>query len=120
MSHGKGLFSHIDFAPLACLIAVVAGRVWRRSPPHALAVDALHLAGAAAAAVVTVTAHGPAARGAGGDEWLVAGLEGGQRRVVLGVLAARVRRGRRTAAGGTSRTVGGGGGEGRSTIIKFS
>ena len=90
----------------------MAGRVWRRPPPHALAVDALHLAGAAAAAVVPVTAHGPAARGAGGDERLVAGLEGGQRRVVLGVLAARVRRGRRTAARGTSRTVGAGG-EGR-------
>ena len=83
----------------------MAGRVWRRPPPHALAVvDAVHLAGGAA--LVAVAADGPAARG---DEGLVAGcLEGGQRRVgvVLGVVAARVCRGRRTAAGGTRRTVG--------------
>ena len=83
----------------------MAGRVWRRPPPHALAVvDAVHLA----SALVSVTAHGSAA---GGDEGLVAGhgrLEArGQCRVgVLDVVAAaRVRRGRRTAAGGTRRTV---------------
>ena len=80
----------------------MAGRVWRRPPPHALAVDAVMQC---AAALV------PAAGGARGDEWLVAGhgrrLEVGQRRVgVLAVVAARVRRGRRAAAGGSRRTAG--------------
>ena len=70
------------------------------------AVDTVHLA-PAAVMVAAVAAHGLAA--ASRDERLVAGrlrVEGGQRRVVLGVVdaAAGVGRGRRAAARGTRRT----------------
>ena len=113
MLHWRERLFHSTRFRSACLIAVVAGRVWRHPPTDgALVVYAVHLASTAAVVpVTTANARAPAARGAGGDEGLVAGhgrLEArGQCRVgVLGVVAAaRVRRGRRTAAGGTRRTV---------------